>query len=68
LNTQDFCGLPSFFQPHVRSGASGRWFTIGEVANADAVALPYKFRQQTSDADLDIVRMCSDGQDIQGWR
>ena len=56
---------PGFLQSHMRAGRIGRRLAVGQVDDADLVALPDQASQGSAAGDFHIVRMRTDGNDVQ---
>jgi len=71
LYAEDPGGSLGFLKAMLGAGAAGGRFAVREVNNPDSVTLLNEEGNGASAADLDVVGMCSDGDDIKGfgfWR
>ena len=54
-----------FRQTHFRSRRARRRLAVGQVDNADLIALLHEFRERAAASDFDIIGMSADGNDIE---
>jgi hypothetical protein len=65
VDAERFGREAGFFEPDVGAGREGRRLAVGEVDDADAVALLGQAGERAADADFDVVGVSADGDDVE---